>query len=252
MGVEKNVGVVDVFTAPYERWSQRAATFEESRKLQDQGVSLVESLDVKDRLLEVVSSHVEAAHYMLREQYDNGLEGHVNRALDDSHEYDRLRSLMPLEVPDALASYQGQFLDDGLAAADDAIKLHGVALAQGQHLFHGGLWPNGTARFTTTRAFSTSFCPQVALRNAEWKSKAFDAGRIDLMVVRVKESVTKAFAYPRDGDHGNEKEVVFAAGAQLTCISETEVSTLKVAKMGPGSRIMHKSVPAYLLEVDIT
>jgi hypothetical protein len=127
-----------------------------------------------------------------------------------------------------------------------------VEIAAGQFLFHGGYWANDSSSFTTPRPFSTSFCPQVALRNAEWKGKAYDAGRVDLMVVRVTQPKTKAYAYSRNGNHGNEKEVVFASGAQLTRVSETWVANIPEYKMTSNSRSIEKIVPAYVIEVDIS
>lgn len=123
---------------------------------------------------------------------------------------------MPPDVSEALSSYQGEFSNDGLALAAEAIKAQGVQIAEGQFLFHGGHWAGDSPTITTSRPFSTSFCPQVALRNAEWQGKAYDAGRVDLMVVFVTQPETKAYGYSLEGSHGNEKDVVFASGAKLT------------------------------------
>ena len=101
----------------------------------------------------------------------------------------------------------------------------------------------------TDRPLSTSLCPQVALRNADHNGKAYEAGRIDLLVIRVAESATKAFAYKRKGMAlGHENEVVFAAGAGLSWFSET-----LVRKDYPAVKAFHdsKDVPAYVLEIDL-
>ncbi|CFL01736.1 hypothetical protein [Burkholderia pseudomallei] len=119
-------------------------------------------------------------------------------------------------------------------------------------MFHGGHWASDSPTLTTSRPFSTSFCPQVALRNAEWKGKAYDAGRVDLMVVRVTQPKTKAYAYSREGNHGNEKEVVFASGAQLTRVRETHIADIPVSKVTSGIQTEEKVVPAYVVEVEIS
>ncbi len=90
------------------------------------------------------------------------------------------------------------------------------------------------------------------MRNAEWKGKAYDAGRIDLMVVRVSQPKTKAYAYSRNGDHGNEKEIVFASGATLTRVRETYVVDILAMKAAPSLQIKEKVVPAYVVEVEIS
>ena len=249
----KKAAVVNVLATPYEVWTRRETTTEEALDLhKNHGLSIFEALEVKDERIEVVSTHIEAATRMLRERVDNGLESHIDDALDTSVEYRDLRDLMPPDVPEALSSYQSEFSEDGLALADEAIKAHGVEVAEGQFLFHGGHWASDGPTLTTSRPFSTSFCPQVALRNAEWKGKAYDAGRVDLIVVCVTQPETKAFVYSREGNHGNEKEVVFASGAKLTRVREIHIADFCVSKVTSGLQQVHKVVPAYLIEVEIS
>lgn len=249
----RKAGVVNVFATPYEDWSKRDATTEEVLDLvNNKGLSMIEALQVNDKLIEVVSTHTEAATRMLRLRVDNSLECHIDRALDASHEYRALRDLMPQDVPEALNSYQCEFSEHDWAMADEAIKVHGVEIVEGQFLFHGGHWASDASTITTSRPFSTSFCPQVALRNAEWRGKAYDAGRVDLMVIRVTQPKTKAYAYNREGNHGNEKEVVFASGAQLTRVRETHIADIPVSKVTSGSQKEAKVVPAYVVEVKIS
>jgi len=81
--------------------------------------------------------------------------------------------------------------------------------------------------------------------------KAYDAGRVDLMVVCVRQPKTKAYAYSLEGNHGNEKEVVFASGAQLTRIRETYIADFTASRMNSDHQLDEKVVPAYLVEVEI-
>lgn len=253
MGSGSKVGVVNVFDLPFEDWSIRDSTTEEMAELLNHGgVTLAEALHIKDKLLDVVSNHTEAAAHMLRKRWNNALENHVERSLDESVEYRNLIALMPEHVPAALDAYQGSFSQHDPKLADQAIRAHGVLLAEGQVLFHGGYWPTNEQSFVTSRPFSTSFCPQVALRNAEWKGKAYDAGRVDLMVVRVNEPTTKAFVYRREGDHGNEKEVVFANGARLSRVRETRIADATVTKADSRYQSQQKVVPAYVIEVEVS
>lgn len=249
--MRNDVGVVDVFAKPFRKWSRRATTEEERVALLNQGLSFIEVLEVNDQLLAHVSTHIQAAEYMLLTGADNALEWHIDRALDASAEYRDLRALMPRQVPAALESYQGEFSEEDWALADEAINCNGTLLADGQILFHGGLWPVASRTFTTARPFSTSFCPQVALRNAEWDGKAYDAGRVDLMVVTAMQSGTMGYAYGREGTHGNEKEVVFASAAQLTRVRETYVCDISVYKGTSSLRQFSKFVPAFVVEVEI-
>lgn len=251
--MERKAGLVDVFTTSYEKWSKRKTTPVEAMDLvNNKGLHISEALEVNEKLIDVVSTHTEAAAYMLRQRADNGLEGHIDRALDASAEYRDLRALMPQDEPEALSAYQGRFSEHDWALADEAINAHGVEIAAGQCLFHGGHWASDQGTLVTSRPFSTSFCPQVALRNAEWMGKAYDAGRVDLIVIYVAQPKTKAYAYSLEGDHGNEKEVVFASGAQLTHVRETYIADMPVSKVTSGFQIVRKVVPAYVVEVEIS
>jgi len=82
--------------------------------------------------------------------------------------------------------------------------------------------------------------------------KAFDAGRVDLMVVRVAQPTTNAYVYSRGDEYGNEKEIVFASGAKLKRIRETHVNKITVRKMHGDLSEDEKVVPAYLVEVEIS
>lgn len=251
--MSKKAGIVNVLATPYEVWTLRDTTLEEQLDLvNNHGLKPIEALSVKDKRVQVVATHVDAATRMLRERADIGLENHIDRALDASIEYRDLRAMMPQDEPQALTAYQGEFSKQGWTAADQAIQANGVEIADGQVIFHGGRWASDQPTFITSRPLSTSFCPQVALRNAEWQGKAYDADRVDLMVLRVKDSKTKGYAYSREGAHGNEKEVVFASGALLTRVRETHIADMKVAKVTEGLQTVSKVVPAYLVEVDIS
>ena len=246
-------GVVNVFSTPYEDWSKRNSTYMEIENLvTHKGLSLIEALTVNDKLLEVISTPFEAATRILRKRVDNGLESHIDRALDVSAEYRDLRASMPQELPIPLDTYQNEYPDHDQTMADKAIKAHGIEMAEGQFLFHGGHWSSAKSILITSKLFSTSFCPQVALRNAEWRGKAYEAGRVDLMVVRVTKPKTKAYVYSRTGNHGNEKEVVFASGAQLTRVRETYITEMPVSKLTSNLQLKNKIVPAYLIEVEIS
>lgn len=251
--MQRKADLIDVFTEPYEVWTRRRNTQQEALDLVlNHGVHPSQALEMNDKRIAVVATAVEAGARILEARVDNGLERHIEASLDSSAEYQALRGLMPSDEPPALSVYQGSFKERDWAPADAAIKSNGVEMADGQFLFHGGLWPSDSNTFTTTRPFSTSFCPQVALRNAEWRGKAYDSGRVDLMVVRVTGSETKAYAYSLEGDHGNEKEIVFASGAILRRVRESQLADMPVSKVTSQLTTLEKVVPAYLVEVELS
>lgn len=245
------VKAVDVFSTPFEVHEERNATMEEMRNLVKQGKSIPEAMRIRGRLIETISSHVEAAARMLRVGVDNALESHVDRKISESSQHKELLAKMPEQVPEVLASYQSEYQVHLLREADEAINAHGVAMPEGQFLFHGGVLLGNEHSFITTRPLSTSFCPQVALRNAEWQGKAFDAGRVELAVLRVQGQSHRAFVFGSDGDHGHEKEVVFASGIRLTLVSKIHVTDVNVVKVSHLLQEFRKKVPAYLVEIEI-
>lgn len=131
-------------------------------------------------------------------------------------------------------------------------------LSDGQYLFHGGFIPIKIGEtFTTIRPFSTSFCPQVALRNAEWAGKAYDAGEVNLIVLRTVNSQTKVFCFRINGTNkGHELEILFAAGAKITFRNKVKITDGQAYKYcsqyAGGGGLLKKEIPFYLVEADIS
>jgi len=210
--------LVDVFCPPYEKWEVRSPTIEEAR------ASGNFHQQIKVRLKATIANAIDAAIYMGGVGADNGLSGFIDDALDNSVAYDIWRKAMPSKTPDALSRYQKFYPRCDFAKVSAEINALGHVLSEGQYLFHGGLWTGG-GRLITDRPLSTSFCPQVALRNAEHSGKAYDAGRIDLLVLRAVCPMTRVFAYKRKGTNlGHENEVLFAEGARLTVVKNVVVN----------------------------
>lgn len=242
--------IVDTFNPPYEAWTSRIPTHEEMMEMHRQTGRF--SMHINDRLIARVTNPLEAAHYIATVGADNGLGFHIDRVLDNDKGYAQWRRSMPSATPPGLKKYKSSYPSYDPVQVQNEINAHGILLPVGQELFHAGVWPGGTS-LVTDRPLSTSFCPQVALRNADHKGKAYDAGRIDLFVVRVADSSTKAFVYKRKGlDLGHENEVVFAAGATLKLISETLIrDDYSAGKVLEFARLDTKHVPIYVLEIDL-
>ncbi|MDY3123249.1 MAG: hypothetical protein SOW21_02535 [[Actinobacillus] rossii] len=228
--------IVDVFERPYEIWTYRDATQEECiQHLQKYGYYITQ---VTDKLVKKISHAYEAAVHMALVGADNALERHIDDELDANDSFRIWRKYMPNKTPNQLTNYQRQhILNESISKVIEEID---CVLTEGQFLFHGGCWWGGNsigAEYITSLPLSTSFCPQVALRNAEWGGKAYDAGVIDLLVLRVTQPYTRIFSYKIKGtDKGHEKEVLFASGAKLRLV-KTELirSDYKVCKVIPNS-----------------
>lgn len=239
--------IVDPFIQPYEAWTTRTPSLEEMMESQKRTGKF--SLHVNDQLIAKVTTGLEAANHIGRVGADNGLGNHINDALDSNRSYEVWRRQMPSATPAGLKNYKSRYPAYDAAQVNSEIDTHGAFLSPGQVLFHAGVWPNENS-LVTDRPLSTSFCPQVALRNAEHKGKAYDANRIDLFVLRIVSSATKAFVYKRKGlGLGHENEVLFAAGANLSFISQNLVRhDHPVGKAG----YSEKRVPLYVLEIELS
>lgn len=208
--------LVDTFSSPYQKWTTRRATSEEAEEIYKRTGNIVGAMNVNDQLIAEIKNPFEAAKYIANEGADNGLENFIDRALDGSGNFSSWRKAMPPQTPAILSDYQRNYPNCDFTEVSKKIDEIGSTLSAGQYLFHGGVWPNAQ-QFTTNRPLSASFSPQVALRNAEHKGKAYEAGKIDLFVLRVATSRSKVFAYRRKGtSFGHEKEILFAQGAVLT------------------------------------
>lgn len=211
--------LVDTFILPYEKWKTRDQTFEEMQASGDFHRC------IRVRLEATVANARDAAIYIGCVGADKGLGDFIDKALDNSAAYRGWRQAMPPKTPDPLSRYQKSYPQCDFTQVSAEIDAMGQVLSEGQCLFHAGLWPGGD-KLTTERPLSTSFCPQVALRNADHRGKGYEAGRIDLFVLRATSPKTKVFAYKRKGTNlGHENEVVFAKGADLALVSTDVVNT---------------------------
>ena len=202
---------------------------------------------------EYIETHLEAACYMAVKSVENALEFHIDGALKQQLP----KNLISGKTPKSLADYQQSYPKYSPKEVERDIMDCGFLLSEGQTLFHGGLWPSsGKKTITLNAPFSNSFCPQIALRNAEHKGKAYVSKRIDLMVLRVVNAKTKAFVYKQDGrcNMGHEKEVLFSSGATLTIVNDFHITDKHFVAGVPlcGLKCPTDYIPIHVLEVEIS
>lgn len=204
---------------------------------------------IKVAMMAKIADARAAADYMARVAVDNGLSNHIQTALSENSAYKAWQSAMPSKTPTEISRYQKDYQKSDLLAVSTEIDRYGRPLSPEQCLFHGGLWPGGGS-FVTSRPLSTSLCPQAALRNAEYKAKAYDAGRLDLFVLRAINPTTKAFVFKRTGTKlGHESEILLESGLNLTLKSEILIrSNYRSGKCGHPD----KEIPIYVLDVDVS
>lgn len=241
-----NLSIVDVFRQPYELWSKRQLTIEEAIEIYN--ATNVMKLETNDKLLYTVSDAFTAAEYAVNYYGDNGFDYHIDSALNACSNYNAWKRAMPSSTPLALSNYQKKYPNFDSAAVDIEINNLNFKVGHGQYLFHGGLWTHGAnKKIVTTRQLSTSLCPNIALNNAIHLGKAHDAGRIDLMVIKVDNPTTNAFVFKNKGTNlGHEKEVLFSSGATLYEVNRKLISSdFVVGKAGHTD----KNLCVYLVEM---
>ena len=123
----------------------------------------------------------------------------IERIIESSPIYDNAINAMNGAFPSSIRGYAVSYGSQNLNQTDADINRVGQLMTPGQVLFHGGvnLYDEG-ARFITTRPFSTTLAPSIAIMQVHYKSKAYNGGRMVLYVLSVADnSNTKAFVYPK-------------------------------------------------------
>lgn len=241
--------LVNIYASHYEAWSKRQPTHNEMMQHYEKTGQMLTFIN--ESLVARVTNAKEAAIHIGTVGADNGLGNFIDSTLDSNASYKIWRARMPSKTPKSLSKYQGEFPNYSPREVDLEINNIGESLCEGQILFHGGIWPgNNSDHFITQLPLSTSFCPQVALRNAEHKGKAYDANQIDLLVLRATSPITNVFTFRRAGTNlGHENEVLFASGANLTLRSRRLVRSNYPAERYSAP---NKQIEMYVLEVDIS
>lgn len=207
--------LINPFSTPYEHWQEREPTFDEMKANIKNGKR--PSDKIQERLIETVSTAFDAAKFMLKSQADNAFANHIERIIKSDKSYhDHWMPVMDNPTNLELDKYQSEYPCYDLDGVIAHIELKDLRLSKGQFLFHGGVWPSSTKSMRTERPFSTSFCPQVALRNLEFGGKAYEASTIQLWVVEVDNPQTLVYPFHPESDKGHELEVLFSRGAELT------------------------------------
>lgn len=253
-----NLPIVDLFSngCVLQKYEQRTHE-ERTEMLKDpKHLSVAEIIKGKPTEKIVLENHLQSTLYMAEKLYDENLTPFIVDMLDRSAEYKQWRQRMPSKTPKELSNYKNRYPKYNANQLDDEINKINCQLSEGQTLIHGGLWSNFSNSGDTAltkRPLSTSFCPQVALRNAEHKNKAYDSNRIDLMVLTVKNPSTSVFVFRHKGAKlGHELEVLFASGAKLQKTAEHCVGTISAGKMSDNGSMLEKDIPIYVLEIDIS
>lgn len=250
-----NFQLVDVFEQPYKNLEWLDLSLDQKMNLFRNNHDPKSLTQKESRVVSIINNHFDAAVHMIQKKADNALESHVESALSKSEAFQAMIEAMPTQVPPSIEKYKNEYPSYSLQDTLIDIERHGNNLHEGQILFHGGYFPYHQCTdegFITERPLSTSFCPQIALRNAEWRGKAFDQGEIHLLVLRINSPSVKAFVFGLNGELGNEKEVLISSNVILR---PNKVSMVKenyiLCKVDESLRDEEKFGKAYVIEIDV-
>lgn len=197
-----------------------------------------------------IKSLLDAAHVLAFSGANSDIAWHIENELENGGEYANWRAKMPQITPQVLLHYQQLYpiSPAQMSLANNEIINHGIMIPHGQILFHGGQWKGMKALTQLSAPFATTFCPQVAMREAEHSGKAYNEGYIDLMVITVEDPQIKAFVFDmHEPEKGNELEVLFEAGATIKVISRTVMGCSYPVYGNP-----EKEITTYLVEATIS
>ena len=196
-----------------------------------------------------ISTALEAANHIAVHYPDAGLGNYICNTLDASATYKAWRKAMPRKRPQAIATYQSNYDKRDDAAVNYDILTYGDTLDVGQILFHGGHWTGGTGTIVMNRPLSTTFNPNVAFVSALWKAKAYDAGQLDLIVLRTTTAATKAYVFNRRGSFSHEREILLPANTTLKFVCRTSLQkAVNVTKVD----FPDKTIPIYVVEAEVS
>lgn len=196
-----------------------------------------------------ISNPYEAAIYMAETLVDNGLENHIDNYLSNSEAYKTWRRIMPSITPPIFSQYQKNYPRFNLSRLENELVNIHAFLPLGQVLFHGGHW-NYDNELILSKPLSTSFSPQVALRNGEHLYKAYNCGYLDLWVITACSSLTPVFSFRIDHRNrmGHEKEVLLNSGAKLTL---RRIKYIRPYNVNHYSTQIEKTIMVRIIELDL-
>lgn len=242
------LSIVDIFSKPYELWEERDPTLEEIQG----GASPLEKIKV--RKIKTITDHIKAAKHIAQVGLDNSLQHFVSEALEKNVAYKSWKKAMPAKTPSSIQKYKTSYPACDFSAVDRDIQQYGTILPKGQVLFHGGGWWSDKVSKILKKPLSLTFCPQIAMTEAQSSGKAYDVEYIELFVLTFHNCNTKSFVFSR-GKLEHEYEVLLGAGALLTRLQSSLVNeNLTVFKADPQciGRFLKKQVPVYVSQVDVS
>ncbi|GBR15603.1 hypothetical protein [Gluconobacter frateurii] len=241
---------INFFDYVYVIYKYRKPTEEELKfAARNNILNIYLSRGVECGIKKVIPSAFGAAKHMAEVHIDNELGNRLSNFLETEDEFKQWEKNIPEITPKELDQYQNSYVNSDLSAVNREILENKTILTYGQELFHGGRWDGLVGEIKiTTRPLSTTFCPQVALREADHLDKAYNEERIDICVLKIMHDDIHAYAFGNEGNHGNEKEVLLENNLIIKKISEEKFCDDYKCYVHPNKE---KIIPVYVVVLEV-
>jgi len=205
----------------------------------------------------VVTNEYDAAMYMAEHRVDNGIDNHIESILKGSPNYPEWCNAMQnysLTNAGELIQYKTCFPNFNLTKVVQELSHFNARPSAGQKLFHGGYWDYNSNIVTLQEPFSTTFSPQVALRELDHLGIGAQNPTIQIWILTVVNPKTNVYFYDIDNNDnlGHEYELLFAPGATLTLIKTHATNFTYTAYSGYWPNQIANEKKVEILEVNIS
>lgn len=164
----------------------------------------------------------------------------IDNALKNNSNYKKAKAL---KTPKSLLNYQKTNNKAHMDKINVDIIESGVILSPGQEVIHGGL-PNTKVGdvIITTQTLSTTLDPNIAVNNADYLDKAYEAEELNINILKIESDDIHALVFNGKTKMGHEKEVILEKGLELVIEERTKVSEIERVKEDGSKKMISKYV----------
>lgn len=198
-----------------------------------------------------IDNPIKAVSKIVLEQNIEVFDNELEKFFENNHSVKEWKRKFSSEFSQNIKNYQEYNSNYDKNELNEEIKEIGLIIPNNQYLFHGGLLDlRNDEKRILERPFATSILPSIALFNAIIGSKAYDNGKIELLILLAGTIKTKAIIlFQDDLSLSHEVEVLFASGLELTVIGI--VRAIENFKVKNAEETKEKEVPVDIVFCNI-
>lgn len=179
-------------------------------------------IDIFETALNPIKNYNQAIEQILNIKNTDVFDYQLNEFFENDEIIKKWKEEFNFELSQNMKNYQESYPDYDKDKLNEEIMKKGKIIPCGQYLFHGGLLNlEKNCEKILEKPFATTISPGNALFHSTIGSKAYDEGKIELLVLKVDNIKTKAIALFFTS-FSHEREVLFASGIKLSCTEKNE------------------------------